>query len=89
MKNNPSEEDTPPAFDAFLQNTWLTATTEKHVGNLYPLSIHSLLSLEGVLAALSNRYHLDILTPFATTPSPTCKLEIEERCLKNIKSSLA
>ena len=49
-----------PFFNVFLQTTSII-TTKRHMGNLFPLKVHSLLSLEGVLAPLSNRYHLDIL----------------------------
>lgn len=48
-----------PFFNAFLQTAFIT-TTKRHVGNVSPLKVHSLLSSEQVLAALSNRYHLDI-----------------------------
>ena len=67
-------------FNAFLSNTSITST-KGHVGNLFPLRVQSLLSLQGVLAALGNGYHLGIFNSLYCAPHPTCKLEIKERGL--------
>lgn len=66
-------------FNAFLQNTSTTTTTTKRQCR-QSVSFETGLTAElgGVLAALSNRYHLDIFNSSAA-PNPTCKLETEER----------